>query len=297
MHIAVYSRKKTFYSTRRLLETIARRGHNAVYINPAKIRLSVDKDGQNLKIGRKRCPDLDTIIARVNILQLPFGLTVSRFFESRQIQVINNSNGTYIAGNKLRTLQRLADSRLPVPPTLIIQASDDIERLAKQLAGPPVIVKLLRGTQGVGVMLADTIESLRSLVDVFSRLDYVMILQKYYRESKGEDVRAFVLGNKVIAALHRKARSDEFRSNLHRGGTGQLIQLKKREEQTVLKAVRVVGLEYAGVDLLRTNDGVQILEVNASPGFQGIEAVSELDIAGEIVKYCEKTHSNKKENA
>jgi ribosomal protein S6--L-glutamate ligase len=234
-----------------------------------------------------RLVGMDAILPRIGASATDYGAAVIRQFELMNIHTATPSEALLLARDKLKCLQILAGAGLNVPKTIIAGAPEDAGRLLDLLGGAPVIIKLLESTHGIGVILADTRNTAISLVEAFSKLEAPVLLQEYIGEANGADVRAFVVGKKVVAAMLRQAAEGEFRSNLHRGASATMVELSGEEEKLVLQATRLLGLQIAGVDLLRSNRGPLIMEVNASPGLEGIEGATGIDIAGAIIENLE----------
>ncbi|MGB1586677.1 MAG: ATP-grasp domain-containing protein, partial [Thermoplasmatota archaeon] len=229
----------------------------------------------------------DVVMPRIGTSVTGPGVTVVRQFEAMGVPVINPSMGIIRARDKLRSLQVLSRSRVDMPKTAFIQNVNDLDAAIEQVGGVPCVVKLLQGTQGIGVMLAESRSALESMLQAFWSLGHSVLLQEYIKESKGKDVRAFVVGDRVVAAMRREAPMGEFRSNIHRGGIGRSVRLSEDDEATVIEASQAIGLHVAGVDYLESHNGPKIIEVNASPGFQGLERATNVDIAAAVVEYAE----------
>jgi ribosomal protein S6--L-glutamate ligase len=230
----------------------------------------------------------DVVMPRIGTSITGTGVTVVRQFEAMGVPVINPSVGILRARDKLRSLQVLSRSRVDMPRTAFIQNLDDLNAAIEQVGGVPCVVKLLQGTQGIGVMLVESRSALESVLQAFWSLGHSVLLQEYIAESKGKDVRAFVVGDEVVAAMRREAPMGEFRSNIHRGGIGRCINLSEDDEATVLEATHAIGLHVAGVDFLESKTGPKIIEVNASPGFQGLERATGVDIARAVVAFAQE---------
>jgi ribosomal protein S6--L-glutamate ligase len=229
---------------------------------------------------------VDAVVPRIGPNVTEQGCAVVAQFEAMGVPAANGSEAILRARDKLRALQYLAGARIPIPRTAVVREVEDVDEAVDAVGGLPCVLKLLRGTQGIGVMLAESREALESVLQAFWSLGHTILLQQFIRESKGKDVRAFVVGDRVVGAMRRKAPVGEFRSNIHRGGEGQALELSAEEETRMVQAARVLGLEVAGVDYLESNDGPKIIEVNASPGFQGLEAATGKDVATEVVRHA-----------
>jgi ribosomal protein S6--L-glutamate ligase len=290
MKIAILSRKGTLYSTRRLAETITKKGHEGLIVDHTKCYVSMEKGKPDVIYQGKSLADVDAIIPRIGASVTLFGAAIVRQFEMMKVFCVNGSMAIVRSRDKLRSLQILAKSDLGVPKTTFAKhpKDDDILPLIQQVGGAPVIIKLLEGTQGLGVVLAETQKAAKSVVEAFSGLKANILIQEFVAESKGCDIRAFVVGGEVVGAMKRTGKEGEFRSNIHRGGKGETIALKKNERSAVIKAASAMGLNVSGVDLIQSNRGSLILEVNSSPGLEGIEKATDVDIADKIVSYIEQ---------
>lgn len=285
MNIGILSTKKTFYSTRRILECIRERGHFPYFIDPLRCQILVNDNMQQVLYGGKLLPSLDIVLTRIGPAITDHGVAVVRQLELSGIKVVNPSRAIINSRNKMHCLQLLAGKKVPIPATSLARDSKSIGKLIKSVGGPPVILKTLQGTQGLGVMLAESIGSASALIDTFLGLNQSILIQQYIVESRGEDLRVFILGDKVLAGMKRKARLSDFRSNIHRGGRGEYYEVPGEIERIALKTSRILGLKIAGIDILRSSSGPLILEANSSPGFQELEKISDLNIAGEIADY------------
>jgi ribosomal protein S6--L-glutamate ligase len=294
MRIAVLSRNRKLYSTRRLVEAAEERGHEVqvldtlkCYMDIASLRPSVHYKGEQLE-------PFDAVIPRIGASITFYGAAVLRQFEMMGAYPANESVALTRSRDKLRSLQILARAGIGLPLTGFASSPDSTKDLIKLVGGAPLVVKLLFGTQGKGVVLAETVKAAESLIDVFRELDANFLVQEFIKEAGGADIRAFVIGDKVVAAMMRQGKEGEFRSNLHRGGTASLVRLTPEERSTAVRAARKMGLNVSGVDLLRSNHGPVVMEVNSSPGLQGIEAATGKDVASLIIQFIEK---NAKPNA
>lgn len=295
MKIAVLSRNKQLYSTNRLLEAIRQRGHEPVLINHTKCYMVMDDDTAEVFIGDHRIDNIDAIIPRIGASVTAYGAAVIRQFEMQKVFTTCGSLALIRSRDKLRSLQILAKSGVGIPRTAFAKYPSDIDYLIKQVGGPPLIIKLLEGTQGLGVVLAETKTAARSVLEAFYGLDAEILVQEFIKESKGSDIRAFVVGGKVVAAMKRQSSSGDFRSNLHRGGRGEAVKLSRKEKETAIKAAKALGLQIAGVDMLRSERGPLVIEVNSSPGLEGIEKATGIDIADKIVQYIEDNSRNNRD--
>jgi ribosomal protein S6--L-glutamate ligase len=288
MKIGILSRNRKLYSTKRLVEAAQSRGHEVrvinhlrCYMNIASFKPSMHYDGEELK-------DFDAIIPRIGASVTFFGSAVVRQFEMMGTFSLNESVAISRSRDKLRSLQLLSRKGIGLPVTGFAHSPDDTDDLLKLVGGAPVVVKLLEGTQGKGVVLAETRNAAESVVEAFRGLNANFLVQEFVKEAKGADIRCFVIGEKVVASMIRQAGEGEFRSNLHRGGTAKLIKITPEERSTAVRSARIMGLNVAGVDILRSNHGAVVMEVNSSPGLEGIEAATGKDVAGMIIEYIER---------
>lgn len=233
----------------------------------------------------KRLEHFDAVIPRVGASNTFYGTAVVRQFEIMGVAAANTAQAISRSRDKLRCMQILAKENISLPITGFAHSTQDTDGLINMVGGPPVVIKLIEGTQGIGVVLAETYQSAKSMIEAFRGLSAHILVQEFVAEAQGEDIRAFVVGDQVIAAMRRKAAAGEFRANIHRGGKSEKVELTPEEIETSLRAAKAVGLRVAGVDLLRSKDGPKILEINSSPGLQGIEAATGIDVAGIIIDY------------
>lgn len=287
MKIAVLSANPDLYSTRRLVEAIRKRGHEALVIDHAKCFVMIEGGKPGIIYKGKHVEGVDAVIPRIGTSVTAFGCAVVRQFELMRTFTTIKSQAILRSRDKLRSMQVLAKSGVDIPKTVIAKNPSQVNELISLVGGPPVVIKLLEGTQGVGVVLAETIKAAKSTIEAFYGLRANFLIQEFVAESKGADIRAFVIGNKVVAAMKRQGAEGDFRSNLHRGGEGCIIELSPEEEHTALAAARALGVKIAGVDMLQSDRGPLVMEVNSSPGLRGIEEVSGIDIASLIVAYIE----------
>jgi ribosomal protein S6--L-glutamate ligase len=287
MKIAILSRSRKAYSTRRLREAFQERGHTVKVLDTLRFAVEVEEDGPELYFKQKRLSRYDAVVPRIGASITFFGCAVVRQFEQKGVFTLNGSHAISVSRDKLRSLQVLSRHTIGIPPTLFVSEKEDILPAIERLGGAPVIIKLLEGTQGVGVILAETLRVAQAIVEAFQSTRQNVLVQKFVKESKGRDVRAFVVGGKVVAAMRRVAQGDEFRSNVHRGGRTEVVELPEEYVQTAVQAAQILGLRVAGVDLLEGVDGPKVMEVNSSPGLEGIETASGVDVAGAIVDHVE----------
>jgi ribosomal protein S6--L-glutamate ligase len=288
MKLAILSRKPSLYSTRRLVKAARDRGHEARVFDPLHCYMSVSTDRPAIYYKGEELMGYDAVIPRIGASITFYGTAVLRQFEMLGVYPVNESVAITRARDKLRSLQLLARKGIPLPVTGFAQSPDDIQHVISMVGGAPLVLKMIEGTQGIGVVLAETPKAAESVIDAFFGLKVNILVQQYIREARGADIRCFVIGDKVVAAMRRQAREGDFRSNLHRGGTASPIKLTPEERAIAVHAAKVIGLNVAGVDLLRSDRGPLVLEVNSSPGLEGIEQVTNRDIAGMIVEFAHK---------
>ncbi|MES0489570.1 MAG: RimK family alpha-L-glutamate ligase [Leptospirales bacterium] len=289
MNIYILSNSRSLYSTRRFFEEAVKSGHDAKVYPPVGLSLSIEKNRCEVYYDGQRIPFPDVIIPRVGQRKTNYTMAVIKHFEINHAISLNKTQGILRARDKLRSLQVLAQKGIPVPRTVFIDQNQDIDDAIERIGGAPIIIKLTEGTQGMGVMLAESKRSARSILESVLNQGQHVLLQEFIQESKGNDIRAIVLGDRVIASMRRSSLGDEFRSNIHRGGKQSQMQLSIEAEQMAKLAVRSLGVQFAGVDLIESKRGPLILEVNPSPGLEGIETVTEKNIAGECIRFLEKT--------
>lgn len=294
MHIVVLSRNSSLYSTSRLVEAIEATGNKATVLDHLKCDIVSEEDNPCIYYRGTKVTGVDAIIPRIGSSVTFYGSAVVRQFEMMKIFSAVESQALVRSRDKLRSLQILARSGVGMPKTVFTNYSSEVGKIIDSVGGTPLIVKLLEGTQGVGVVLAPTRKAAESIIQAFHSMKARVIVQEFIEEAKGEDIRAFVVNGRVIGAMKRTGKEGEFRSNLHRGGSGELIKLTKEERRAALVAARSMGLSIAGVDLLQSKRGPLVLEVNSSPGLQGIENATQKDIAGIIVNFViNKVNSQK----
>jgi ribosomal protein S6--L-glutamate ligase len=287
MKIAILSRKPELYSTQRLVQAAGDRGHEAQVINPLRCYMDITSARPAIYHAEKKLEGFDAVIPRIGASITFYGMAVLRQFEMMDVYPLNESVAIGRSRDKLRSQQLLARAGVGLPITGFAHTPDDIKSLIPLVGGPPLIIKLLEGTQGKGVILAETVAAAESMIDAFRKLDANFLVQEYVKEAGGRDMRCFVIGGRVVAAMMRTAKEGEFRSNLHRGGTGSAVELSDEEQAMAVQAAETMGLNVAGVDMLRSRNGPLVLEVNSSPGLRGIESVTRKDIAGLIVEFIE----------
>lgn len=288
MNIAVLSRNKKLYSTRRLVEAAHERGHEVKVIDVLRCYMNITSLKPSIHYRGEVLEGFDAVIPRIGASVTFYGTAVLRQFEMMNVFPLNESVAVTRSRDKLRSAQLLARKGIGMPVTGFAHNPDDIQDLLTEVGGAPLVIKLLEGTQGIGVVLAETKKAAESVIQAFMGLKANIMVQEFIKEAGGSDVRCFVVGEKVVAAMKRQGPEGEFRSNLHRGGTASLVRLTPGERATAVRAAKVMGLEVCGVDLLRSNHGPVVMEVNSSPGLQGIEEASGKNVAGIIIEYLEK---------
>jgi ribosomal protein S6--L-glutamate ligase len=288
MRIAILSRRPELYSTRALLDAGVKRGHDVRVMDTLQFDLSIRSGKLDLFYQGEPVRGIDAVVPRIGASITFYGVAVIRQFEMMGVYCLNGASAVAKSRDKLRSLQLLCRHNVGLPPTVFTRQAEHVRDCMRTLDGPPVVVKLLQGTQGIGVVLAETERAASSVVEAFHGLDQNILIQKFIKEAHGSDIRALVVGRKVIAAMRRQAVAGEFRSNLHRGGTATPIKLPPEYRQAALAAARVLGLRMAGVDMLESKEGPMIMEVNSSPGLEGIEKASGADVAGAVIDHLER---------
>ena len=288
MRIAILSRNPKLYSTRRLVEAGSARGHEVEVLNTLKCYMDMASHRPSVHYGGQELAPFDAVIPRIGASVTFYGAAVLRQFEMTGAFPLNESVAITRSRDMLRSLQILARAGIGLPVTGFAHSPDNTKDLIRLVGGAPLVVKLLHGTQGKGVVLAETTKAAESLIEAFRELDANFLVQEFIKEAGGSDIRCFVVGGRVVAAMMRTAKEGEFRSNLHRGGTAKLIRLTPEERSTAARAAKRMGLNVAGVDLLRSNHGPVVLEVNSSPGLEGIESATNKDVAGLVIEFIEK---------
>ncbi|HBO29113.1 MAG TPA: 30S ribosomal protein S6--L-glutamate ligase [Leeuwenhoekiella sp.] len=288
MNIKILSRNSGLYSTARLIEAAKKRKHNVEVIDPLKCDLIIEKRKPSVYYKGRYLSDTEAIIPRIGASITYYGTAVVRQFEMMGCFTTTESQALVRSRDKLRSLQILSRARLGLPKTVFTNYSRDVAEIIDHVGGAPLIIKLLEGTQGLGVVLAETKNAAESVIEAFNGLQARVIVQEFIKEAKGADIRAFVIDGQVVGAMKRQGKEGEFRSNLHRGGTAEVITLSDEEENAAIKAAKAMGLGVAGVDMLQSARGPLILEVNSSPGLEGIEKATGKDIAKSIIRYIER---------
>lgn len=288
MKIAILSRNKKLYSTRRLVEACEKRDHEVQVIDTLRCYMNITSSKPEIHFKGNNLVGFDAVIPRIGASITFYGTAVVRQFEMMGVFSVNESVAITRSRDKLRSLQLLSRAGVGMPDTAFAHSPDDIRDMMTMVGGAPLVIKLLEGTQGIGVVLAETKKAAESVMEAFMGLKTNILQQEFIKEAGGADIRCFVVGGKVVAAMMRQAPEGEFRSNLHRGGTARLVKISPKERATALKAAKVMGLNVAGVDLLRSERGPLVMEVNSSPGLQGIEEATGKDVAGMIVEFIER---------
>ncbi len=288
MKIAVLSQNPNLYSTQRLIEVGKKKGHEMMIIDHTKCNLVIEKKNPTVIYKGKSITDIDGVIPRIGASVTFFGTAVVRQFEMMKVFSATESQALVRSRDKLRSLQILSRAGLGLPKTVFSNYSKDVSEVVEAVGGAPLVIKLLEGTQGLGVVLADNKNSAESILEAFNGLQARVIVQEFIKEAGGADIRVFIVDGVVVGAMKRQGKEGEFRSNLHRGGSANIIELTDEEENAALKAAKAMGLGIAGVDLLQSSRGPLILEVNSSPGLEGIEKATGKDIANHIIKYIER---------
>ncbi len=285
MKLAILSCSPNAYSTRRLKDAALQRGHTAKVLNTLKFAIDLDRGNPDLYYRQKPLSSYDAVLPRVGASITYYGTAVVRQFQEMDIFCANTAHGISNSRDKLRSLQILSRHHIGIPRTTFVRDKKDVLPAIERVGGAPVIIKLIEGTQGIGVLLAESVRQAASIIELLQSQRQNVLIQKFVAESKGKDVRAFVVGDRVIAAMRRVAQGQEFRSNVHRGGVAEPVDLDEKYIDTAVRSAQILGLRVAGVDMLEGANGPQVMEVNSSPGLEGIETCTELDIAGAVIDY------------
>ena len=288
MKLAVLSRNAKLYSTKRIVEAAEKRGHDVIVLDHLKCVLVIEAGRPHIYYQGKEIKKVDAVIPRIGASATFYGTAVVRQFEMMKIFTAVESQALVRSRDKLRSLQLMARAKLGMPKTVFASNSNDIDNMINQVGGAPVVIKLLEGTQGIGVILAETHKVAKSVIEGFLSLDANILVQEFIKEAGGADIRVFVVDGQVVGAMKRQGAEGEFRSNLHRGGTATVLNLSSEEKATAIKAAKTLGLAIAGVDMLQSNRGPLVMEVNSSPGLEGIEGATKVDIASKIIEYVER---------
>lgn len=285
MKLAILSRSVRAYSTRRLKEAALERGIDAKVLDTLKFAIDLKAGAPDLYFRQKQLSDYDAVLPRIGASITYYGTAVVRQFQEMDVFCANTAHGIANSRDKLRSLQILSRHGIGIPETTFVRDKKDVLPAIERVGGAPVIIKLIEGTQGIGVLLAETVKAAESIIELLQSQKQNVLIQKFVAESRGKDVRALVVGDHVVAAMRRVAQGQEFRSNVHRGGVAEPVELDAEFEQAAVKSAQILGLRVAGVDMLESATGPQIMEVNSSPGLEGIESCTQLDVAGAIVDY------------
>jgi len=296
MKIAILSRKSNLYSTQRLIEAAQKRGHEADVIDTMRCYMNITSAEPTIHYKGSALATYDAVIPRVGASVTFYGAAVVRQLEMMNVFCVNDSIAITRARDKLRSLQLLSKKGIGLPVTGFAHSLDEIKDLIKMVGGPPLVIKFLEGTQGIGVILVETYKAARSVLEAFLGLKVNIMVQEYIKEAGGADIRCFVIGGKVVAAMKRQSHSpEEFRSNLHLGGTATPVEITEEERNMAIRAAHLIGLNVAGIDIVRSNRGPLIIEVNASPGLEGIEKTTGIDVAGSIIDFIETNINGEKD--
>lgn len=285
MKLAILSCNPQCYSTRRLREAAEQRGHKVKVLNTLKFAIDLEQGSPDLYFRQKQLSHYDAVLPRIGASITYYGTAVVRQFQQMDVFCANTSGSISNSRDKLRSLQILSKHHIGIPKTTYVRDKKDVLPAIERVGGAPVIIKLIEGTQGIGVLLAESVSSAAGIIELLQSQKQSVLIQKFVAESKGRDIRAFVVGDQVVGAMRRVAQGQEFRSNIHRGGFSEPVTLDESYRETAVRAAQIMGLRVAGVDLLESKDGPQVVEVNSSPGLEGIEGCTQLDIAGSIIDY------------
>ncbi len=285
MKLAILSRAPRSYSTQRLRAAADQRGHEVRVLNTLRFAIDLSGEDPDLQYRGKQLSEYDAILPRIGASITYFGTAVVRQFEQMDVYTPNTANGISNARDKLRATQILSRHNIAMPATAFVRNRADVRPAIERVGGAPVVIKLLEGTQGIGVILAPEVKVAEAIIETLHSTKQNVLIQRFIRESRGRDIRALVVGDRVVAAMRRTASGDEFRSNVHRGGTVEAVDLSPDYEQAAVRSAQIMGLRVAGVDMLEGPDGPLVMEVNSSPGLEGIEAATQLDVAGAIIDY------------
>ncbi|GMG87966.1 RimK family alpha-L-glutamate ligase [Biformimicrobium ophioploci] len=285
MKLAILSCGPKAYSTQRLKDAALQRGHKVKILNTLKFAIDLQRGVPDLHYRQKVLSDYDAVLPRIGASITYYGTAVVRQFQEMDVFCANTAHGINNSRDKLRSLQLLSRHHIGIPRTAFVRDKKDVLPAIERVGGAPVIIKLIEGTQGIGVLLADTVKGAESIIELLQSQKQNVLIQKFVAESKGRDIRAIVVGNRVVAAMRRVAQGQEFRSNVHRGGIAEAVELSEEYKETAVRAAQIMGLQVAGVDMLESNTGPQVMEINSSPGLEGIESCTGLDVAGAIIEY------------
>ncbi|MCB0330334.1 MAG: RimK family alpha-L-glutamate ligase [Bdellovibrionales bacterium] len=288
MRVGIISAERNCYSTKRFSEVGKTRGHEVRVIHPGQVSILLRTKQSDLFVKNVKAKQIDAIIPRIESGSNPLKLAVLRQFEQLGTFCLNTSSAIAIAHDKLRTAQILSRNRIPTPDSAWVLNDSDIPKVIEKLGGAPIVIKVLSGSQGSGVILAESDKVAKAIIEALQMAGHAVLLQRFIRESAGQDIRAFVVGDKVVASMRRIAQGDDFRSNIHKGGRAEPLELDEHSQNVAVRASHAVGLRIAGVDLIESHEGPLVLEVNSSPGLQGIEESTKVDVATEIYKHLEE---------
>jgi len=285
MKLAILSCSPNAYSTRRLKEAAEQRDHEIKVLNTLKFAIDLERGSPDLYYRQKPLSSYDAVLPRIGASITYFGSSVVRQFQEMDVFCANTSHGILNSRDKLRSMQILSRHHVGIPRTTFVRDKKDVLPAIERVGGAPVVIKLIEGTQGIGVLLAESVKQAESIIELLQSQKQNVLIQKFVAESKGRDIRAFVVGDQVVAAMRRVAQGQEFRSNVHRGGVAEAVDLDEQYRETAVRCTQILGLRVAGVDMLEGKDGPQVMEVNSSPGLEGIETCTELDVAGAVIDY------------
>jgi len=288
MKLALMCRNADLYSHKRLVEAAEQRGHEIDVINHLRCYINIAAHKPEIIYGGEKLGMYDAVIPRIGASVTFFGTAILRQFEMMGVYPVNESVAISRSRDKLRSLQLLARKGIGLPVTIFAHRTSNAEKMLELMGGAPVVIKLLEGTQGLGVVLAETNKSAESVIQAFSSVSTDILVQEFVKEANGEDIRCLVVGDKVVASMMRKGKEGDFRSNLHRGGSAKAVKITPTERSTAVAAAKAMGLNVCGVDLLRSNHGPVVMEVNSSPGLEGVEIATGIDVAGKIIEHIEK---------
>ncbi len=288
MKIALLCRNPNLYSHKRLVEAAKQRGHEIDVLDHLRCYINITSSKPTIRYSGEILPHYDAVIPRIGASVTFYGTAVLRQFEMMGVYPLNESVAITRSRDKLRSMQLLARKGVGLPVTVFAHRTSQAEEIIDMAGGPPVIIKLLEGTQGIGVVLGETQKAAESIIQAFGGVKTNILVQQFIKEAGGQDLRCFVIGDKVVAAMLRKGKEGDFRSNLHRGGTAEMVKISPLERQTAVTAAKAMGLNVCGVDLLRANSGPVVMEVNSSPGLEGLEKATQKDVASMIIEYLEK---------
>jgi ribosomal protein S6--L-glutamate ligase len=285
MKLAILSRGPKSYSTKRLVEAALQRDHSVKVLDTLKFAIDLQRNVPDLYYRQKPLSHYDAVLPRIGASITYYGTAVVRQFQEMDVFCANTAHGIINSRDKLRSLQILSRHNIGIPRTTFVRDKKDVIPSIERVGGAPVVIKLIEGTQGIGVLLAESMKAAESIIELLQSQKQNVLIQKFVAESKGKDIRAFVVGDRVVAAMRRTAEGQEFRSNVHRGGKSEAVELDEEYQATAVRSAQILGLQVAGVDMLEGKDGPQVMEVNSSPGLEGIEGSTELDVAGAVIDY------------